>query len=167
MASRRSYQAGVASVEAMILLPTLLLLYFGILYVARVNDAKLVALTEARGQAWTASMQACEGAPTAQNQQHPESRSVSDQVGKSLAVANQSSQSSTKPPIGGVVGKLLEAPLKALFGESVTTSVSKTVSRPVYLGREQVTVVGSYRLPCNIKPQSLWDIASSLWDSFL
>ncbi|MDX2051725.1 MAG: TadE/TadG family type IV pilus assembly protein [Polyangiaceae bacterium] len=158
-------ERGVASVEAVILLPIFLLLFFGILYVARVNDAKLVALTEARSQAWIASMQSCEGSSAEQNQQHPEAKGVHDAVGKALTPSTQSTSNTTSLPIGGVIGKILNAPLKTLFGESVTTHASRTVPRPAFLGGKEATVVGSYRLPCNLKPQTLWDVASSLWDA--
>ncbi len=159
-----SRERGTASVEAVILLPILILLFFGIIYVARVDSAKLSVLTQARGKAWVASMQACEGDAKSADQEHPEVKGVNNQVNNALSQAGQSTSGNVKSPIGGFVGKLLDAPLKALFGQSVTTSAFQSVPRPAFLGGKETTVVGNYRLPCNIKPYTLWDIAKSLWN---
>ncbi len=162
--TRLSRKRGTASVEAVILLPILILLFFGIVYVARVDNAKLSVLTQARGKAWPASMQACEGDAVSANQEHPEVKGVNNEVNNALSQASQSTSGNVKSPIGGFVGKLLDIPLKALFGQSVTTSAAQDVPRPAFLGGKETTVVGNYRLPCNIKPYTLWDTAKSLWN---
>jgi hypothetical protein len=155
---RRGKERGAASVEAVVILPVMILVFAGVLFVTHVYEAKQRTLLEARMQAWEQSENACKGAAVLPNDAaRQRERLRKEQTGVSGGGSAEGERTATA--INGILG----GPLDELFGASVTTEAGREVKGPPPFDRRVARVGSSYHLVCNIEPKSLSDLALSLF----
>jgi len=155
---------GVASVEAVIFVPFLLMLFSGMVLVGKRYDAVQVALSNARSCAWLYSQQACEGTLPAQCSTQVASQVPAPEsaVSDALRPNGTGDDERLSPQIDTTLGD----PSTTLFGHYTTVTGSVTFDAPKPFGGER-TISTSYHLACNLKPMTLRGFISDFIGSVL
>ncbi len=178
-APRVGAQRGAAMVEAVIMLPFFILIYFGIHYWGAQEIARTLAKQHARSCAWTYSNDACKdtarvqkvcgdrgrlhfGRPTDSGGAPDLEKSASDRVNQKTGGANLPS-SGRSGKIGDFAGKWLDEALEALLGKKRTRTASIDVRAPSLFAQKSTQVSGSYRLTCNQEPKTIRQLFNELW----
>jgi hypothetical protein len=164
---RKCRNRGVASVEAVIVIPFLILIYFGVVLVHARYDAQQRAWSSARGCAWLYSQRGCKGelpaecgAAVSGPAELPENEELDEAArGDEVQADDEDSQK--------VVDKknlLLGEPRSSLFGEYVTVTASVDFQSPALFG-EGRSASAPYYVACNLEEQTLGDIARQFVDA--
>jgi len=163
----RSRRRGVASVEALVVLPFFSVLFFGLVYYGATIVAQADAEGEARSCAWQYSMENCDTVPPGCG-----SARFSDAPGKASDDAVAAALSAGEEKLGGqpngggvvsVIEQRLGSALRDVFGRAKEVDSSRTVARPPLFGGRSITVTGRYRLACNLSPQTAESVADAAW----
>jgi hypothetical protein len=161
-------QRGTASVEAVVALPVLVLLFVGVFYVRDLATAKHDALTKARTCAWLYSANNCNEKPAGCEDilvDDDEGGKVTDKVAEALA--DGTDRITKSPGMGGaiehIVSAMIEPALKAAFGRSVAANATNEVKRPALFGQGKQVVAGKYHLACNLNPSTMEDVVKDAW----
>lgn len=163
----RNRQRGAASVEAVVVIPFLIMVYFGVTLVYRRYDAQQRAWSDARGCAWLYSQQGCQGelppecgAVTAGPAELPQNTDLDDAASTETVQANDEKQQEVVDAMNNILGE----PRNTLFNEYVTVTGSVQFEAPAMFGsRRQVSA--QYFIACNLKEQTLGDIARQFVDA--
>lgn len=163
----RNPQCGAASVEAVVVIPFLIMVYFGVTLVYRRYDAQQRAWSSARGCAWMYSQQGCQGelpaecgAAAAGPSELPQNTDLDDAASTETVQATDEKQQEVVDGMNNTLGE----PRNTLFGEYVTVSRSVQFDAPAMFGpRRQVSA--PYFIACNLKEQTLGDIAGQFVDA--
>lgn len=157
---RRRYR-GAASVEAVVVLPFFIIMFVAIQYVGRLFVAQQEAGIHARRCAWEYSMNNCEQIPKG-------CEGILARVDEGQAVGDEISSAFDKiggSTVGDVVKAVMKPFLSLLFGEALNANTSRQVQKTNTLGGGIRQVKGHYHLACNLKNQTLTDVAKELWDA--
>ena len=169
-------QRGAASMEAVVAIPFLILVFAGILYVGNRAEAAQAARDRARSCAWLYSANGCREVPpscqgvlstgTASRHDDGELRSTFERTQQ--AARQQPDRNGEPPPdpkgalqkiVGGIIGSVIED----LFGRTTSAHTERVVRRPKPLGGGKLAVEGDYHLACNLAPQKPLDVVKDAW----
>jgi hypothetical protein len=169
---QRRQQRGAAMVEAVIVIPVLLLLWVSLYYLADQFASRQAAAMTARSCAWLYSANNCQEVPPGCGgflHESSGSAEVSPEVKNALEDgAREALQGGdAKGIVGAVVGDLVAGPLMAAFTSSVDATVSKDVQQPATFGGGLKRVTGRYHLACNLEPTSPEQMAQDAWSSLV
>jgi hypothetical protein len=171
---RRGVQAqtrGVATVEAIVVLPVFVILFVGIYFVRDLEGAKLAADAEARRCAWVYSMDGCGDSPPAgcdamrlKPNLAPSLEDISTKISAQAPGANAS----------GLVGKIYDIIASTVL-EKLADALSKTgesrksieLDRPGLFGGGKVQMAGKYRLACNINRVEHKGLLDQAWSAIM
>lgn len=158
----RAQRRGTAMVEAMLVIPVLIIVLAGAAYLRELSVARASARLAARACAWQSAMRGCEGDASAACAtplpSHDDTR-LPDIAATARAQA------------GGQVDPFGEFPIlgeafAALFGRS--TRATATASVPFPFDRERVGVASSEAVvQCNSMPTGVLDVASKWLEEVL
>jgi hypothetical protein len=159
-------------VEAVIVIPVLLLLWVSLYYLADQFATRQSAAMTARSCAWLYSANNCTEVPAGCGDFLTPSRSSAD---VSPDVSNALNEGASKALEGGdaegivgaVVSNLVAGPLIAAFTRSVDATVAKDVQQPAVYGGGVKTVTGHYHLACNLEPTTPEKMAQDAWSSLV
>ncbi len=152
---------GTASVEAVVVLPVLIILFVSVFYVRNQVFARQAAESKARACAWAFSMNncddhkipvGCEGLVGVVSAAGP----LNDQVEKALSKA-------TGGIAGSIVTNVLEPVLGAAFGQALDANTKFSYERPALYGGGTQSAHGGYHLACNLAPETLSQVAMDAW----
>jgi hypothetical protein len=159
-ASRRTGTRGTASVEAVVALPVLLLLFISVFYVRDNALALQSAANQARTCAWLYSAANCPEDP---------SDIPAACQGAALSVdpdvVDRPELPETVEPITSAIDRLLGVALEAAFGKATTVVADKSFSPPALYGGGTKVVHRNYHLACNIQKKDLGDVVLEAWRS--
>ena len=152
----RARARGTASVEALVALPVLLLLFVSVFYVRDDAVALQAAANQARSCAWLYSANNCESIPPA--------------CGDSAVTVGTAGDPPVELPtdIGGPIGTavtgLLDGALAAAFGRALDVRSQKSFQMPRVYGGGTKVVHRSYHLACNLGEVTAETIVEDAWD---
>lgn len=157
--SGRTGERGTASVEAVVALPVLLLLFVSVFYVRDNSLALQSAANQARTCAWLYSAANC-----------PEDRSALPAACEGIVPEVDLDDAEDPPllppipdPIDDVLEPMLRPILEAAFGRAVTAKAEKSFDPPKVYGSERKVVHRNYHLACNIQRKELKDVINDVW----
>jgi len=162
---RRGASRGTATVEAVVALPVLVLLFIGAFYLHDLTKAKSAALTQARTCAWLYSANNCSkedlpaectgvvSDPSAISWSNPELEGKKDALG------------GIGRGVGSFLTAVLQPVLDAVFGEAASAHVSRVVHQPSIFGGSTMATTGNYRIACNVSETTLKTVAGDAWAS--
>ena len=154
-------QRGVATVEAVIVLPVFVILFVSVFYVRSQVLARQASESKARTCAWAYSMNNCNTVP-------PGCEGLVKVVRESGPVADKVSQAASKATgglAGPVVHQVLSPALDAAFGRSLDSNTQQSYERPPLYGGGTQSASGSYHLACNLTPETPLDVAKDAWNT--
>ncbi len=159
---RRSACWGTASVEAVVVLPVFIIIFVSVFYVRSQVLSRQAAETKARTCAWAYSMINCEDAypPGCEVVLQPGNGAgrVTDTVGNAISgVASDRA--------GPVITNVLQPAIDTVFGSSLDARTKQSYQRPALYGGGTATSSGSYHLACNLKTETLPEVAQDAWNS--
>lgn len=165
----RLRQRGVASVEALIVIGFLLIIWASVLYVARSHEARQLARLTARECAWKIAVSGCREVP-------PQCRGAAvgrapgdDRLEENFVPVEDAVQGTPRDEDGVTEGarELVGAQVEGLLFERITAHASRTVRQPATYGGGTLDVAATYSLPCNSTPTSVGDQARSFFDAIV
>lgn len=153
-----SARRGAVFLESILVLPVLLILLSGVLFVARTAFAQLELRAQVRACAWQLSLSGCKELPAScasslfkRDSAHPELSS------SSLLQASQPSSTSS------FLSSQFQRVWQELFSHKVTSQAKQSIHRPKLLGGQTITVESYLTLPCS---RSLSEEAKHVDDLF-
>jgi hypothetical protein len=165
----RNSQRGAASIEAVVILPFLILVYFGVALVFGRYDATQRSWASARSCAWAYSQRGCQGdlpaecgAATAGPSEIPENPELDEAARTEQVQARGEEQQKVLDGMNHALGD----PRRTLFGEYTTVTAAIDFRAPLLFGEHRRVSV-TYHLACNLKEQRLSDIAKDFVDAVL
>jgi hypothetical protein len=164
-------QRGAVMAEAVIVLPVLVLVFFGVTFVHSLYAARHQAKLQARSCAWQTSASACKHKAC-------DTATDSEDVGFGAGQNALSSKASelTEPIQGSgqshgedallqdKANDTVQSEISGLIGKGVDSNAQVSVPRPFYLGGGEAVVGASYHLPCNIEPKTPVEVIGDLWN---
>ncbi|MDH5670984.1 MAG: pilus assembly protein [Myxococcales bacterium] len=147
---------GAAMVEAVIMLPVLLLILLGILFYAVYAESSAEARLRARSCAFRYALDGCEGAP-------PEGCEGAAFGGREIDKAETLDDPTHARNLNDPLSKLGDVPLlgsaiEGMFGRSITVRMGRTLE-PAILRGTTVTASGRFATLCNTRTTSPSQIA--------
>lgn len=154
--------------EAVIMLPALILLFAGLLYVQNAYVERQARLVAARSCAWRYANDGCEGDP-------PEGCSLAGAT--DMGDQGGTRQGDSADDMGGVLSspgsdpsaldRLTEFPVlgevfQTVFGKAVAIQSTTEVARPEVLGGEKQAIAGDYYVMCNDRNKDAGDLVKEL-----
>lgn len=159
---------GSVYVEAVIMLPVLVLLFGALVYVRKAYVERQATLVAVRSCAWQYANDGCEGDP-------PEGCSLGgvtdmgDQGGTRQEDSGDDMGSVLSSPGSdpSALDRLTEFPVlgevfQTVFGEAVAVESRSEVERPEVLGGQTQPIVGGYYVMCNDKNKDAGDLVKEL-----
>jgi hypothetical protein len=164
--SPRASVRGVASVEAVIVLPIFVLLFVGVTYFAKLALAKGDAEAEARRCAWLYSMNNCQEVPAGCALPADAPPGASNPLVTALASGGKALEQNSSDLVAKIVTPLLGKAINEALGGSRVARASRTIERPPLFGGNTTTIAREYRLACNLAPESAGSVADKAWKLF-
>lgn len=167
----RSRRRGTASVEAVILLPLLVLLFLGVLYLRDVFLGVQRADLEARTCAWlysdngcTSVPPGCEGlvGPASSEVEVDSSVLQAFDEGARRAVEEGDASGFVQEVIGSVLGPALDE----AFGNALEGRGQVRIERSPLFGGDVLTLFSRFRLSCNLTARTPGEVALESWGIF-
>lgn len=162
---------GVATVEALVALPVLVLLFIGAHYLADLTRATSDTRTQARMCAWLYSANNCQtddsGNPTGVPQECVKVLSQKSAVTWDSPELRSAGSTLTGGAVGGFVKRILQPVLDAVFGDAASAHVERAVHRPLVFGGSTTAIAGNYRIACNVSETTLGSAAKDAWQSIM
>lgn len=158
-----STRRGTASIEALMVLTTLVLVWAGVTYMTRLLDGKLKAQADARSCAWEISLNGCSSIP-------PECEAEAEEVepsDKTESLERSQDEMDAGDTEGDEVRASLKTEIDGLFKKRISVSGSREVHGSKLLKVENAAMPAGYSLPCNSKPHTLGDMAKNFLDKFI
>lgn len=167
----RRGERGVAMVEAVIVVPVLILLWISLYYAGGLFLAQQKTEVTARSCAWLYSANNCDQMPAACADYLTDTTasSVPPQIDEVLEHGAQDALNGgdVKGILGQVVGELVAAPLAAAFTSAVDAKVDQQLKQPATYGGGIKTVSGKYHLACNLRHDTPEKMADRAWKSLV
>ncbi|HKY34634.1 MAG TPA: TadE family protein [Polyangiaceae bacterium] len=171
MKTRPCNQRGVATVEAVVVLPVFVIIFISLFYVRDIAVTKQAAEEHARTCAWLYSALDCEGAIPAGCDdvltEAPAASVIAPDVDKAFNEGLDALKSGETPSGGKLVSDaivpLVGSALEAAFGRAIEANTVHPVERPGLFGGGQRTVKGRYHLACNLHPTTPGKVAEDAW----
>jgi hypothetical protein len=162
--ARRSPRAkrGVATVEAVVALPVLVLLFVAVFFFRDRAGAQHETATRARSCAWLYSANDCRGIPAGCEGVLTDTSAVGDASEIPMPAIAGDSEENRK--VNGIVSGLLDKALLTLFGSGVKAHATKGVRRPSVLGEGTLELSSDYHLACNLAPTTADRVVRDAWD---
>ena len=158
-------QRGAASVEAVIVLPVLLLVLSGLLYARDCLLEQQRAESRARSCAWLYSANGCQQVPvgceTILNAGPLTTPGSLSALGEELA--NARGKLPPDPLLDHVFDHVLKHGVGELFGSAARAEAHATVERPRVLGGGTSSNDRTYVVACNLTPLEPLDVAKTAW----
>jgi hypothetical protein len=148
-------------VEALVVLPVLIILFVSVFYVRNQVLARHAAESKARACAWAFSMNNCNAVPPGCDELVRVVR-AGGPLGKKVGDALDDATGGFAGPI---VTKVLKPVLDAAFGKALDANTQFSYERPVLYGGGTQSAHGGYYLACNLAPETLMDVAKDAWDA--
>lgn len=151
---------GAAYLEAVIILPTFILIFAGVLFVQHLWEVRQTALITARRCAWQYSSSGCRESP-------PGCEGVVSSRGSS-----DGDEQTSRLIKGKMLAGLKELPvigtaIEGLFGGALNSSASNTVTRPTVLGGGAARVKGDFYLLCNEREREMKEVLKTMFFGFV
>ncbi len=162
-------QRGAAMVEAVIVIPVLILLWVSLYYAGGLALTQQRTEATARSCAWLYSANSCdESKVPAGCQDYVHNTHASTIPPKIADTLNQGAQNAmnggdAKGIVGSIVGSLVMAPLAAAFTNAVDARVEQQMPQPAAYGGGIKVVTGQYHLPCNLAHDTPAEMAGRAW----
>lgn len=156
--TRYSRSRGAASVEAVVILPVLVILLASIYYVRNQSVAKMAAETKARACSWDFSKNNCNSVPAGCEGFVKEARG-----GGAVTKSVDNALTGDFGIVGKVLSNVLNPVLKKVYGRSLEANTQVSFGRPAIYGGGTSTVQGTYHLACNLENETLEDLAKDAW----
>jgi hypothetical protein len=159
-------------VEAVIVIPVLLLIWVSLYYLGEIFTTKQALDARARSCAWLYSANNCQEVPAGCAgvlQDSSSSSRVAPDVQNALEDGAQTALQGgdAEGIVGTIVGELVAGPLMAAFTSSVDANVTKEIQQPASYGGGLKKVEGRYHLACNIETTTPEEMASKAWSSLV
>lgn len=165
--NNRACRRGTATVEAVVALPVIVILFIGVFFIRSITSGKLEADEEARRCAWEYSMNGCDAVP----------EGCAEVVAKEpLGPGNPDVEGAWETGIakvqggdfaGAIVNLLNQTvlqPLAEAFTQSLRSNKLIERDRPQLFGSGKSQVTGKYHLACNLKPKTADQVVDEAWD---
>jgi len=150
---------GAASVEAVIVLPVLIILFVSVFYVRNQVLARQAAERQARTCAWAYSMNNCSAVPPG----------CSAQIVSAAGPLGGKIEGKLSKASGGIAGPVvndvLDPVLRAAFGKALDAKSQVPYERPAIYGGGTQTASGGYHLACNLTTETLEYVGKDAWDA--
>ncbi|HEX4477067.1 MAG TPA: TadE family protein [Polyangiaceae bacterium] len=145
---------GVATVEAVIAMPALLVMFLAVRFVFHRYDAMEGASAQARSCAYRYAATGCTTLPTdcAPASSKTESNGAASDDPNAANVASNVQTASHDLGIGSI--PILSNVVDALLGSGTTSSADVAITDPLYVGTASFTGTGRMYMPCNETKQS-------------
>jgi hypothetical protein len=164
--TRLHHETGAASIEAVVLLPCFLLLFFAIYGIHSRYEAKQRALANARHCAWVYSQRGCAGPlPPGCSTRPSTPRALAAKQYVESDFSTVSSGTEKPARLSGVIENQVGEPQRTLFGRYINATSRISPEVPDILGWDESDTQAKYHLACNLEPQRLSDVLSFLWDA--
>jgi hypothetical protein len=159
-------------VEAVIVIPVLLLIWVSLYYLGELFVAKQALEEKARSCAWLYSANNCQEIPAGCAgvlTDSSGSAAVDPDVQNALEGGAQAALegADAKGIVGTIVGELVAGPLISVFTSSVDAKATKDIAQPASYGGGLKRVEGRYHLACNIETTTPAKMASDAWSSLV
>ena len=168
----RGRQRGAAMVEAVIVIPVLVLIWASLYYLGELFATQQALEAKARSCAWLYSTNNCQFVPAGCDEKLlTKSEGSVDDVSPKVRDALEDSGrkvlngGDTDDVLETVAGKLVGGPLLAAFTSSVDAKVTRDVEQPAAFGGGLKTVTGRYHLACNLATTTPGEMAEKAWES--
>lgn len=154
-------QRGAATLEAIMVMTLMILLWAGISHLGSVYTLSISAKSQARGCAWRVSASSCE--------KIPDECEVTLGRGKPHEGEDKLKDQADEATDEGIVAKICRVALldqiTSLFSKRARASAGTDIKEPPLLGGKDVRVAGHYSLPCNSRGGSAKDQESDMKDN--
>jgi len=157
---------GAASVEAVVILPVLIILFVSVTYIRNQVLAQQAADNKARSCAWAYSANNCEAVP-AGCEELVKPVTAGTGVASKVSDALSSSAGWIGPVIKPVIEAVLDPVLENVFGRALEANTVVAFERPGLFGGGTQSARGKYRLACNIKPETAPEVAKDAWNALV
>lgn len=166
-------ERGIASIEAAIMLPLLIIVFAGVLYVEKLVSGAQRATSTARSCAWRVAASGCGEVPPEcpddAGEGEPKTQSRLDQAGvpSSIDLAGIAREEGAEDDdrTNNVLSEI-GSRLNDLLLDRYEAHVEEEFQKSKILGGEKVTIDKSFSLPCNSKPSSAEGVADALFENF-
>lgn len=152
---------GVATAEAVVALPVLVLLFVAIFFFRDLAGARHDAAIRARSCAWLYSAGNCRSVPAGCEGVLTDTTAAG---GSDLPLPSIDDSKEENRKVNGIVGELLDDTLVTLFGTGVNAHATKDVRRVPLLGGGQLQTASEYHLACNLAPTTPAQVVKDAWD---
>lgn len=170
---RSSRERGVASIEAVIMLPLMCIVFAGVLYVNQLVSRTQRSTSVARGCAWRVAASGCAEippeCPEASTDGESPAKSRLEQSGapssldlKGLASEEGAADDDRTQNVLADIG----ARLNEFFLDRYEAQIEEEFEKSQILGGGTVTIDRSFSLPCNSVPSAAEGLASALFNGF-
>jgi hypothetical protein len=182
-AARRAYCGGTASVEAVIAIPTLVIILASVFYISRTLTKTHHAEELARSCAWRYSANGCSKIPSGCETLSPKDSNYIISVGTSknstslvgritsggakinldLETAYADREKNLSSAVAGLVRKIFGSYIMDVMQTDAASSVDYQVSRKGLMDALDA-LTARYQLPCNLKEKTVTDVATDAWN---
>ena len=165
----RERRRGTASVEVVMMLPFFILVFAGVYYMHGLYAGRQLAMTKARSCGWAYAKAGCRGNRPAEC---PGPEGGNDPGGATVDPKDSASEGMFQfiDDVGSipVIGDILVAPFKELFGEPLATMARHQITQPKpSYGPDAFTVGGRYFTLCNTVRKDWDDVAKDVFCTFV
>lgn len=158
-------------VEAVVVIPVLLVLWLSLYYAGGLFLARQEADVTARSCAWLYSANDCEEVPAGCGEFLVDSHaaSVAPEVSDTLPHGAQTAMNGgdAEDIIGSIFSELVATPFLAAFTSSVDAKVDQPVQQPALYGGGMKVVSGRYHLACNLRRDTPEAMAKRAWSTLV
>jgi hypothetical protein len=159
----RCIARGVATVEAVVALPVLVLLFVAIFFFRDLSGARHEAAARVRSCAWLYSAGNCTAVPAGCEGVLTDVSAVGD-AAMSIPMPALSESGASNRQVNGIVDGLLDKALLSLFGSGANAHATKDFPRPPLLGGGIMRASSNYHLACNLAPTTPAQVVRDAWD---
>lgn len=146
-------QRGTASIEALLVITSFVLLWAGVQHLGRMSVLEQQARSEARSCAFLMASQSCQEVPAhCTGETHEAAPSEEAQTLRDATKRGTEEAEDAEP-----IQETLDAQVDAGFFRRARASAGSRLRRPLQLGEEEVRIAEDFSLPCDPKPGTLGD----------
>jgi hypothetical protein len=158
---------GAATVEGVVVLPVLVILFIGGIFLKQLGHGKLAADEVARRCAWLYSNNGCSEVPPGCNdvvKNDPVGLTYQDVSDSWTDGVDRLKASGVSSAITDALADTVLNTLAKAFTENLSAEKHIELDKPRLLGGGKTSAVGKYHLACNLKSRTQKDIVDKVWD---